>query len=118
MQQVSERLDKLVSKIREIQRPHMNGSQPADVLLVGLSFLLPLQIPLFSLLSDPSTISKPPGSQVAHGLILRGFVKRWLNFSIDAHLPMILDPGAVSVLRCVINFRIPSGSLSEAKPLF
>jgi hypothetical protein len=34
MQQVTKRLDRLIFQIREIQRPHMNGDQPADVLIV------------------------------------------------------------------------------------
>ncbi|KAI0189231.1 putative phosphoglycerate mutase [Astrocystis sublimbata] len=68
MQQVSERLDRLISQIREIQRPHMNGGGPANVLLV------------------------------AHGLILRCFVKRWLNLSVDSPLQMMLAPGAIAVL--------------------
>ncbi|KAK3311731.1 uncharacterized protein B0T15DRAFT_522358 [Chaetomium strumarium] len=46
----------------------MNRGEPADVLLV------------------------------AYGLILRCFVKRWLGFSIDFPLQMILAPGAIAVL--------------------
>ncbi|KAM6529541.1 hypothetical protein FALCPG4_007670 [Fusarium falciforme] len=68
MQQVTERLDRLVSEVRDIQRPSMNGEKPADVLLV------------------------------AHGLILRCFIKRWLRWPIDFSFPMMLDPGAVTVL--------------------
>lgn len=36
MLQATERLDRLVSEIRSIQRPNMNGENPADVLLVWL----------------------------------------------------------------------------------
>ncbi|KAK3897891.1 histidine phosphatase superfamily [Staphylotrichum tortipilum] len=68
MQRVSDRLDRLVSQIREIQRPHMNRGGAADVLLV------------------------------AHGLILRCFLKRWLDFSVDFPLQMMLAPGAIAVL--------------------
>ncbi|KAL2166387.1 hypothetical protein VTG60DRAFT_2816 [Thermothelomyces hinnuleus] len=68
MQQVSERLDRLISQIREIQRPYMNGEKPTDVLLV------------------------------AHGLVLRCFFKRWLGFSVDHPLRLIMDPGAITVL--------------------
>ncbi|EEA18790.1 hypothetical protein EYB25_008890 [Talaromyces marneffei] len=32
-QQVTERLDRLISKIRDLQRPFMDGSEPADVVL-------------------------------------------------------------------------------------
>jgi hypothetical protein len=35
---VTERLDKLISQIREIQRPYMRGERPADVLLVRALF--------------------------------------------------------------------------------
>ncbi|KAI1506634.1 phosphoglycerate mutase [Biscogniauxia marginata] len=67
-QQVAVRLDRLVSEIHDIQGPYMNGEQPVDVLLV------------------------------AHGHILRAFVKRWLKYSLDAPLPMMLSPGAIGVL--------------------
>ncbi|KAL2194969.1 putative phosphoglycerate mutase [Corynascus similis CBS 632.67] len=68
MQQVTERLDRLISQIRLIQKPYMNGEKPADVLLV------------------------------AHGLILRCFLKRWLGLSLDIPLEMMLAPGAIGVL--------------------
>lgn len=32
---VTERLDKLIQQIRIIQEPHMDGSKPVDVVLVG-----------------------------------------------------------------------------------
>ncbi|KPM46541.1 hypothetical protein AK830_g61 [Neonectria ditissima] len=67
-QQVTERLDRLISQIRKVQGPFMNGEKPVDVLVV------------------------------AHGHILRCFVKRWLGYSIDFPLLMILAPGAVAVL--------------------
>lgn len=34
MHQVTQRLDRLVSRIRDIQKPSMKGEEPADVLLV------------------------------------------------------------------------------------
>ncbi|KAL2173000.1 putative phosphoglycerate mutase [Thermothelomyces heterothallicus CBS 202.75] len=68
MWQVTERLDGLISRIREIQTPYMNGAKPADVLIV------------------------------AHGLVLRCFIKRWLGFSVDFPLQMKMDPGAITVL--------------------
>lgn len=34
-QQVTERLDRLIKKIRDIQRPSMDGSKAADVVVVG-----------------------------------------------------------------------------------
>ncbi|KAL9614272.1 MAG: hypothetical protein Q9167_001228 [Letrouitia subvulpina] len=61
-QQVTARLDRLVAQIREIQAPYMNGEKPVDVVLV------------------------------AHGLILRAFVKRWLKYPLDNPLPMMLSP--------------------------
>ncbi|KAJ5776447.1 phosphoglycerate mutase [Penicillium nucicola] len=67
-EQVTERLDRLIGQISNIQRPYMNGEKPADVVLV------------------------------AHGLILRAFVKRWLKYPLDAPLTMMLSPGAVGIL--------------------
>lgn len=34
-QQVTDRLDGLIQKIREIQRPYMYGEKPADVVVVS-----------------------------------------------------------------------------------
>ncbi|KAL8402557.1 hypothetical protein RB596_009073 [Gaeumannomyces avenae] len=69
MDQITRRLDELILEIREIQGPCMNGEQPADVLIV------------------------------AHGLILRCFVKRWIGLSVDnPNFPMMLNPGGVSIL--------------------
>ncbi|KAL2281227.1 hypothetical protein FJTKL_11674 [Diaporthe vaccinii] len=68
MQQVRQRLDRLISRIRDIQKPSMKGEKPADVLLV------------------------------AHGLILRCFVKRWLGLEVDSNLQMMLPPGGIAVL--------------------
>lgn len=68
MEEVTERLDRLVSRIREIQRPYMLGGRPADVVLV------------------------------AHGLILRAFVKRWLGYPVDMSLSIMLAPGALGML--------------------
>ncbi|KAG8168603.1 hypothetical protein KVR01_001352 [Diaporthe batatas] len=68
MQQVTQRLDRLISRIRDIQKPSMKGQKPADVLVI------------------------------AHGLILRCFVKRWLGLEIDSNLQMILSPGGIAVL--------------------
>jgi broad specificity phosphatase PhoE len=68
-QQVIERLDKLIAKIRDIQRPHMNGEKPADVVVV------------------------------AHGMSLRCFVKRWLGYPLDMPLALMLSPGAIGILR-------------------
>lgn len=36
---------------------------------------------------------------VAHGHTLRAFTKRWLGYSMDFPLSMMLEPGAVGVLR-------------------
>ena len=71
MQQVTERLDKLIAKIKHIQKPYFNSDRAGDVLLV------------------------------AHGLVLRCFVKRWLGFPLDFPLEMIFSPGGISVMRYV-----------------
>ncbi|KAK3988399.1 hypothetical protein QBC44DRAFT_329380 [Cladorrhinum sp. PSN332] len=38
-------------------------------------------------------------ARVAHGLILRAFVKRWLGCPFDMPLPMMLPPGGIGILR-------------------
>ncbi|OAL52613.1 phosphoglycerate mutase [Pyrenochaeta sp. DS3sAY3a] len=67
-QQVTERLDRLISTIRNLHGPYMNGEKQVDVVLV------------------------------AHGLIIRCFMKRWLNLSLDASLPVMYSPGAIGIL--------------------
>ncbi|ORY10335.1 putative phosphoglycerate mutase [Clohesyomyces aquaticus] len=67
-QQIAERLDRVISEIRNIQRPYMNGEKPADVVLV------------------------------AHGHILRCFFKRWLRYPMEMPLTMMLSPGAIGIL--------------------
>ena len=42
MQQVTERLDRLISQIKEVQRPYICAGKPADIFLVRLC------LPLFS----------------------------------------------------------------------
>lgn len=66
--EVSERLDRIIRKIREIQGPYMHGEKGVDVVLI------------------------------AHGHILRAFAKRWIRFPLATALPMMLEPGAVGVL--------------------
>ncbi|TAQ90170.1 Sedoheptulose-bisphosphatase/4-nitrophenylphosphatase [Chlorociboria aeruginascens] len=66
--EVSNRLDRIISKIREIQGPYLNGEKGVDVVLI------------------------------AHGHILRAFAKRWIGFELAMKLPMMLEPGAVAVL--------------------
>lgn len=73
MDGVTERLDRLISRIRDIQRPYMLGERPADVLLV------------------------------THGLILRAFVKRWLGYPVDMSLSIMLAPGALGILTYVLK---------------
>lgn len=46
----------------------MNGEEPADVVLV------------------------------AHGHILRAFVKRWLKYPMDFGFSMMMSPGAIGIL--------------------
>ena len=66
--EVSNRLDRIIAKIREIQGPDMWGGKGVDVVLI------------------------------AHGHILRAFAKRWINFDLGMRLPLMLGPGAVGVL--------------------
>ncbi|KAF5001157.1 hypothetical protein FDECE_11054 [Fusarium decemcellulare] len=82
MQEVTERLDRFISQVTEIQKPHMNGGHPANILV--LLFIV-LHVNL--------------GRQVSHGLLLRCLIKRWIGFSVDSDLPMQLNPGAIAVLR-------------------
>jgi hypothetical protein len=96
-QQVTERLDRLIKKIRDIQRPCMNGERPADVVVVRL----------FSLPSFPHRPLSPLSTntkKVAHGMSLRCFVKRWLGYPLDMPLAMMLSPGAIGILRYVLQY--------------
>lgn len=68
MKEVSDRLDSLIEKIKEIQGPYMNGEKAMDIVLI------------------------------AHGHILRAFTKRWLGYGLDMNLLLMLEPGAVGVL--------------------
>ena len=36
---------------------------------------------------------------VAHGHILRAFIKRWLKYPLDMPLSLMLEPGAIGILR-------------------
>ena len=67
-EQVTMRLDNLITKIRDIHQPNMRGARPCDVVLI------------------------------AHGHILRGFVKRWLRYDLASPLSMMLEPGGVGGL--------------------
>lgn len=68
-QQAAARLDRLIDEIHRIQKPGMNGEEPSDVVLV------------------------------AHGHILRAFVKRWLRQPMEFPLTMLLEPGGVGAVR-------------------
>ncbi|KAH7144287.1 phosphoglycerate mutase [Dactylonectria estremocensis] len=86
-QEVSDRLDRLISQIRDVQRPYMNGEAHADVALV------------------------------AHGHILRAFVKRWLGYPLDMPLEMMLEPGAIGILSYKNkNINEPAFSVGLALP--
>ncbi|KAF2252069.1 putative phosphoglycerate mutase [Trematosphaeria pertusa] len=67
-EQATERLDGLINRIRDIQRPYMHGEKPVDIVLV------------------------------AHGHILRAFTKRWLGIPMGSPLGMMLPPGGIGVL--------------------
>ncbi|KAH8678421.1 putative phosphoglycerate mutase [Xylariales sp. PMI_506] len=66
--QVQERLDRLIKQIIQIQEPFINGGTAPDVLVV------------------------------AHGHILRAFVKRWLKYPMDVEFTMMMEPGAIGIL--------------------
>ncbi|GAP91996.1 putative histidine phosphatase clade-1 [Rosellinia necatrix] len=67
-QDVTDRLDHLITEINDIHRPCMHGEAPADVVLV------------------------------AHGHILRAFVKRWLRIPMANHFSIMMPPGAIGIL--------------------
>ena len=51
-QDVSDRLDRLIAEIHEIQRPYMHGEKPVDVVVVSCARYLPLQDRFKDLASD------------------------------------------------------------------
>lgn len=65
---MQERLDRLISKIKKIQEPFMDGGAAPDVLVV------------------------------AHGHILRAFTKRWMEWDLGFPFTMMMEPGAIGVL--------------------
>ncbi|EED16764.1 phosphoglycerate mutase, putative [Talaromyces stipitatus ATCC 10500] len=68
-QQVTDRLDDLIKEIQSFHVNHMHGeSGPADIVLV------------------------------AHGHLLRAFVKRWLGYPMEFPLSLMLEPGGIGVL--------------------
>lgn len=67
--QVTDRLDSLIEKIKDLQRDSMHGEKPADVIVI------------------------------AHGHCLRAFVKRWLKYPMEFPLSMMLEPGGIGILR-------------------
>ncbi|KAK1657346.1 putative phosphoglycerate mutase [Colletotrichum godetiae] len=70
-QQVTERLDRLITQICKMQEPHIQGEGHGDVLVV------------------------------AHGLILRCFWKRWNGFELDQDILLDLPTAGMFVLRFV-----------------
>lgn len=66
--EMTKRLDPLIARIKEIQKPSMYGGQGVDIVVI------------------------------AHGHSLRAFAKRWIGFELGMRLPMMLEPGAVGVL--------------------
>lgn len=68
-QEVSDRIDDLIREIRSFHKDNMHGESSSDVVLV------------------------------AHGHLLRAFTKRWLGYPLEFPLALMLDPGAVGVLR-------------------
>lgn len=68
----------------------MYAERPADVVLVSISMACALS----AIPTDWSCVL-----QVAHGHLLRAFAKRWLKYPLDFPLSMMLEPGAVGILR-------------------
>lgn len=68
-QEVTDRIDDLIREIRVAHKDNMHGENPSDIVLV------------------------------AHGHLLRAFTKRWLGYPMEFPLSLMLDPGAVGVLR-------------------
>ncbi|KAK5114599.1 hypothetical protein LTR85_010176 [Meristemomyces frigidus] len=66
--EVTARIDSLITKIKELQAPHMKDSEPKDVVLV------------------------------AHGHLTRAFAKRWLGYELSFPLSLMMEPGGVAVL--------------------
>lgn len=95
VQQVTDRLDKLIWRIKDIQRLHMHGRNPADIVIVCFPVLPPQALLMLFVRINQCEL------QVAHGLILRCLVQRWLGHQIPDGLPMIFEPGAVGILRYV-----------------
>ncbi|KAK4211759.1 histidine phosphatase superfamily [Rhypophila decipiens] len=85
-QQVAEHLGRLVEQIKDLQRPFMRGEKAADVLIV------------------------------AHGLILRVFVKRWLGYPVDFPLSMLMMPGSVGILTLNHSSEEPAFQIGMALP--
>jgi probable phosphoglycerate mutase len=69
IQQLTTRLDILIDQIHAIQAPNMHGEASADIVLL-----------------------------IAHGHLLRAFVKRWLKYPVGFPLSLMLEPGAVGIL--------------------
>ena len=67
--EVTARLDSLIREIYAVQGPYMHGEKDCNVILV------------------------------AHGHILRAFVKRWLKYPLDMPLSLMLEPGGIGILR-------------------
>ena len=80
-EQVTERLDILIKEIRDIQGPNMHGENDCEVVLI------------------------------AHGQILRAFVKRWLKYPLDMPISLMLEPGGIGILRQVLQGKCASCKL-------
>jgi sedoheptulose-bisphosphatase len=89
-EQVTERLDILIALIKDMHLPNMHGEKTGDVVLV------------------------------AHGHILRAFLKRWLHYDLAFPLPMVLEPGGIGGLSyqhhnidepaCLVGMSFPHAS--------
>jgi probable phosphoglycerate mutase len=68
---MSQRLNDLIDEVRVLHAPNMHGEKACDVVLV------------------------------AHGHVLRAFVKRWLGYPMEFPLSIMLEPGGIGILRWV-----------------
>lgn len=71
----------------------MKDGKHGDVLIVSSFFSTSADLP-----SICHLISNPHNLQVAHGLILRCFLKRWLSLPLDTPVSLTMEPGAIAVL--------------------
>ena len=68
----------------------MHGERPADVVLVRIFMSCPW---------SATSTHRDYVLKVASGHLLRAFAKRWLKYPLEFPLSMMLEPGAIDILR-------------------